>query len=133
MDLRNRRRRQGRLVEACEHFSQRTLERVLHDLFRERTGKWRHSILQLFQLIGDVTRQKIATGRERLPELHEDGPEFFECEAKTDGARRSAIALYPGGRREIESEPERPEKMRRENDFVQPMADEHTLDLQQTL
>src|SRR6185436_2736093 len=69
--------------------------------------------------------------RQHLAEFHEDRAELFQREPQALAARSFAGAAEPGGRREIEREAQRAEQVSRANDPVQPMPDEHALDLQQ--
>ena len=91
----------------------------------------RHAVLQLLELVGDVGRQQVAARGQRLAELHQDRPQFLECETDALAARTALAALEPRGRREVEREAQRTEQVRRENDLVEPVTDEHALDLEQ--
>src|SRR6202035_3203724 len=95
------------------------------------SGKRRHAILQLRELIRDVGRQQVATGGHGLPELHEDGAELLEREPQALAAARIPAALEPDAGREEEQEAQRPVEMSRADEVVQAMFEEYALDLQQ--
>ncbi len=67
----------------------------------------------------------------RLPELHPDRAEFLERQADAFAARPALAPLEPRRRRQVERETQRTKQVRRENDLVEPVADEHALDLEQ--
>ena len=129
--LRDRRRRERRLVELLEHLGDRPSVGALDDRAGLGARERRHAVLQLLELVGDVGRQQVAARRQRLAELHEDRPEFLEREPDALAARAALAALEPRGRRQVEREAQRTEQVRGEDDLVEPVAHEHALDLQE--
>ena len=86
VDLGDRCRRQRFACEFAEDLLDRTSERVTHDAGGRVARKRRHPVLQLGELVGDVFRQQIAAGVERIwPNLTKIGP-------RSSRARRSRIA-----------------------------------------
>ena len=125
--LRDRCGRQRRLVEALEGLGDRPTVGTLDDRPRLGAREGRHAVLQLRELVGDVGRQQVAPRGERLAELDEDRPQRLEREPDPLAARAAPRALEPGRGRQVEHEPQRPEQVRREDDVVQPVPDEHAL------
>src|SRR5690606_32536148 len=62
------------------------LQRGLDDHTRGLAVEWRDPVLQQGQLGGDVGRDQVAAGREDLPELDEDRPEFLQRQTQTRAA-----------------------------------------------
>ncbi len=129
--LRDRGGGERRLVELGEHFAHRFAVSALDDGFGFQPRERRHAVLQFLELVGDVDRQQVASRGQRLAELHPDRPQLLECEPDALTAWTALAALEPRGRREVEREPQRTEQVRRENDLVEPVTDEHALDLEQ--
>ena len=96
MHLRDRSARHRLRLEVFEHPADRSAEGALHLGHRKSGRKWRHLVLQLRQLVGDVGRQQIAAGREHLAELDEDRPERLEREAQPHRARLGEPAEEKG-------------------------------------
>ena len=96
-----------------------------------RARERRHAVLQLGELVGDVGRQQVAPGRQRLAELHEDRAEFLEREPDPLAARAALPALEPRRGRQVEREPQRAEQVRREDELVEPVPHEHALDVEE--
>jgi hypothetical protein len=92
MHLRHRRRGNRRPVEGGEDL----VHRLAIGLFELGDGqfrrKGRHAVLQLRQLVGDVQRQQVASGRQQLAELDEDRPQVFQGLAQAHGARGRQVA-----------------------------------------
>src|SRR5690606_29639768 len=65
--------------------------------------------------------------REHLPEFHEDRTEFLEREPDPLAARQP-VAPRPVPRERIKHEADGPEEVRAEDEFVEPVFDEHLLD-----
>jgi hypothetical protein len=76
--LRNRRGRERFFVELGEHLFGRAAVGFLDDRARDASIERRDAILQLRQFVGDVDRQQIAPGGQRLAELHENRSQFLE-------------------------------------------------------
>src|SRR5690606_9950513 len=129
MDLRDRGGCKRRLVETLEHGFDRHSVCFRDDAAGLLDRKRRNAVLKLFELICDVTRQQVAPSREHLAELHENGTELLKREPQSFPARAGAIAMYPCRRRQIESKTQRPKQVRRQDDLVQPVFHEHTLNL----
>ncbi len=126
MHLRDRRARHRYAVERPEHLvdglAVEAHERRDHGVRRER----RHPVLQLGELVGDVERNQVATGRKHLPELDEDGPEILEREAQAHGPRCRRVAPE---RQRVRDRPHRAKPFVAGQELVEPVlqhdADNH--------
>ena len=95
-----------------------------------RAVERRHAILQLGELVGDVRGQQVAARGQRLAELHEDRAELLEREragVRARGASPRRTAQVHG--RQQEQEAQRPIQVRGAHEFVQAVAHQHALDL----
>jgi hypothetical protein len=92
VDLRNRGAGDRGAIERLEYLVDRlrvnALERRHHLVRRKR----RDLVLQLGQLVGDVSRQEVAPRRQHLSELDEDRAQILQRQTKPHGARRRYIA-----------------------------------------
>ena len=70
--------RQRGSLKLGERLVGRTPERFGEDAEHVFGGERRHLILQFRQLVRDGRWQQVATRRDGLSELHEDGPEFLQ-------------------------------------------------------
>src|SRR5882762_22112 len=127
MHLRDRCARHGLSFEFLENLRDRLAERSLDLGQRELTGKRRHAVLQLRELVGKVRGQEVAARREHLAELHEDRAERFERQAQPHPAR---LAQRPKEKERIQSA--RQPAPRSERELVQPEAQGYPEDLGET-
>jgi hypothetical protein len=123
VDLRDRRCRKRLLVELGEHLGERPAERALEGFYRKRRGERRDLVLQLRELVGKIGGQEITAYGDALAEFDEQRPKLFEGEsdARTERGRRAAPrdqAVKPG---------ERPKQMDADDELVEPVAYEGTL------
>jgi len=128
VDLRDGCRRERLPVEIGEHLLGRAAESPLDYPLRLPRRERRHLILQLRELVGDLPREQISPSRYRLAKLHEYRAELLESLANPD-----AQGLVPLAARKQSAHPAHgAEKMRRPNDLLQPVADEYSLDGEQS-
>ncbi len=87
MYLGDRGRGQRRGIETGEGHLDRLPQRLLDDPPRRFAVERLHAVLQQRQLIGHIRWHQIAAGREDLPELDEDRPQFLQRQAQTGTSR----------------------------------------------
>jgi len=101
-------RRQRRLIEVREHLAQGSGIGALEALPGHAARERRHPVLQFDQLIGDVRRQEVTTGRDRLTELDEDRSELDQRPAQILAARAGVAPRAPDPRGEQQRQAQRP-------------------------
>src|SRR5882762_11291939 len=127
MHLRDRCARHGLSFELLENLRDRFAERALDLGYRELTGKRRHAVLQLRELVGKVRGQEVAARRKHLAELDEDGAERFERQAQPHPAR-----LGERAKEKKRVQRAREPAPRSERELVQPEAQGYPEDLGET-
>ena len=131
MHLRDRGRGERGVLEAREHFGERPAVGALQTRARHRGRERRHPVLQLRELIGDVRRQQVATGRDRLAELDENRAQLDQRQAQVRPARAGAAARRPDPRGQQQQQAQRPVQMRGPHQLIEPMPQQHPLDAHQ--
>ena len=96
MHLRDRGRRHRLRLETAENLRQRLAVEGFQAGDRLFRREGRHAVLQLGQFVGQIGRQQIASRRQHLAELDEDGAERLQRLAQTHRTRRVEAAAEPG-------------------------------------
>ena len=126
MHLRDGRRGEWRFVEHREHAFEPMTISTFDDGARLRTGKGRHMILQLGEFGRDVVAEQIAPCGKNLAEFNKQRAEVLEHRAQALSAR-PIVSATPVPGQQIEHKGYRAEHRLREDDLVEAMADQHTL------
>ena len=107
----------------------RAAERLLDQRARGVAVERRDAILQQRQFLGDVRRHQVAAGRQDLPELDEDRPEFLQRQAQARAARqRRDLARRARNERAHQAQPAFGRRVVEQ--VVEPIAQQHAADAQ---
>ena len=126
MHLADRRRREGRAIEAREHEVEILAPGLVQDLVDLVGRHRRHRVLELPELGDQRRRQQVGARRRDLAELDERGAEILEHAAQPDRERiRRRDPLDHGDRRA--------DQRQATHQLAEPVLDEHRADLGEAL
>ncbi len=128
MDLRDRSGREGLDVEPLEN----RMDGIVVSRFENRyclvCRERRYRVLELGEFFGDIRREQVAPGRDRLAEFDEDRAELFEREADALAQRRGRSAAP---RKNIKEEAQWTQQVRFFDEFIETVFDEDPLNSDQ--
>jgi hypothetical protein len=93
-------------------------------------GERGHMVLQAFKFFGNIIRQQVLAGGQYLPELHIYRPEFLEGLANAHAAR-STLARYPVPGCDVIKNPEWPEQVSCQDNFIESVAYQYIINMNQ--